>query len=86
VEKYGRARESIADNIIGRMRFARWITKATNTHAEYVMFIAFLLQNGYANATKYCVVLTGCVCIDISPRLGFELMDTLLKATIVIKS
>ena len=26
------------------MRFARWITKATNTHSEYVILIAFPLQ------------------------------------------
>jgi hypothetical protein len=29
------------DNIIRRMRFAFWITKATDTHATYVMLIAF---------------------------------------------
>ena len=29
------------DNIIRRMRFACWITKATNTHSEYVILIAF---------------------------------------------
>jgi hypothetical protein len=27
-----------------RMRIARWITKATNTLSEYVIFIAFPLQ------------------------------------------
>ena len=85
MEKYGRARESIVDNIIRRMLFARWITKATNTHAEYVIFLTFLLQNGYANATQYYVILTGCVCIDISPRLRYEPLDTILKATIIIK-
>jgi hypothetical protein len=31
VEKYGRVREAIDDNIIRRMRFACWITKATDT-------------------------------------------------------
>jgi hypothetical protein len=31
VEKYGRARQATEDNIIRRMRFACWITKATNT-------------------------------------------------------
>ena len=29
---------------IKRMRIACWTTKATNTHSEYVIFIAFLLQ------------------------------------------
>ena len=29
--------------IIWRMRIARWITKATDTHSEYVIFITFPL-------------------------------------------
>ena len=29
---------------IWRMRIACWTPKATNTHSEYVIFIAFLLQ------------------------------------------
>jgi len=29
---------------IWRMRIACWITKATNTHSQYVIFIAFPLQ------------------------------------------
>ena len=32
------------DNIIQRMRFACWITKATDTHSEYVILIAFPRQ------------------------------------------
>jgi hypothetical protein len=28
------------------MRFAYWITKATNTHPEYVILLAFLRQQG----------------------------------------
>jgi hypothetical protein len=32
------------DNIIRRMRFACWITTATDTHSEYVIFIAFRRQ------------------------------------------
>jgi hypothetical protein len=34
MEKYCRARHAVDDNIIRRMRFACWITKATDT--EYV--------------------------------------------------
>ena len=33
-EKCGRAREAADDNIIRRMSFACWITKATHTHAH----------------------------------------------------
>jgi hypothetical protein len=43
MEKYGRAGQATYDNI-RRMRIACWITKATNTHSEYAIFIAFLRQ------------------------------------------
>jgi len=41
VEKYGTSTRATDDNIIWRMRFAFWVTKATNTHSEYVILIAF---------------------------------------------
>jgi hypothetical protein len=44
VEKYGRARQVTDDNIIRRMRFACWITEATDTHSEYVIRIVFPRQ------------------------------------------
>jgi hypothetical protein len=40
VEKYGRARQTTDDNIIWCMCFVYWITKATETHSEYVTLIA----------------------------------------------
>jgi len=44
VGKYGRIGQTTDDNIIWRMRIACWITKATNTHSEYVILIAFPVQ------------------------------------------
>jgi hypothetical protein len=44
VEKYGRARQDTDDNIIQRMRFACWVTKATDTHSEYVILIVLPRQ------------------------------------------
>jgi hypothetical protein len=44
VEKYGTARQATDDNIVRRMRFACWITKATDTPSEYVIRIAFPRQ------------------------------------------
>jgi hypothetical protein len=46
VEKYGTARQATDDSIIGRMRFACWITNATDTHSEYV------IRSGYVNALQ----------------------------------
>ena len=44
VGKYGADRETTDDNIKRPMRFACWITKATKTHSEYVILIAFPQQ------------------------------------------
>jgi len=44
VEKWGTAGQVTDDNILRRMRFASWITKASDRHPEYVVFIAFPRQ------------------------------------------
>jgi hypothetical protein len=44
VAKYGNVRRTTDDNIICSMCVACWITKATDTHSEYVIFIAFPRQ------------------------------------------
>jgi hypothetical protein len=44
VEKYGIARQATNDKTILRMRVACWIAKAAHTHSEYVILIAFPLQ------------------------------------------
>jgi hypothetical protein len=56
VEKYGTARQATDDNTIRRMRFACWVTKATGTHSEYVVLIAFHSNNDYANAPQWYVI------------------------------
>ena len=45
MEKYGRAGQDTDDNIIWRMRFACWMTEATDTHSEYVILLAFPRQH-----------------------------------------
>jgi len=44
VEKYGRHKEATDTNIIRLICIACWITKATDTHSEYVTLIAFIRQ------------------------------------------
>jgi hypothetical protein len=41
VEKYCRDGQAAYDNIIRRMRITCWITKATNTHSQYVILLLF---------------------------------------------
>jgi hypothetical protein len=43
-KKYGRTGQVTDDNTIRRMPCAYWITKATNTHSENVIVIAFAQQ------------------------------------------
>jgi hypothetical protein len=47
VEKYGTFRQSTDGKIMWRMRFVSWITKATDTHQEYVILIAFPLKKWF---------------------------------------
>ena len=44
VEKYSRPRQATDGSVIQRMHFTCWITKATDTHSEYVIPIAFPRQ------------------------------------------
>ena len=57
LEKYGTARRATDGNIIQRMRFACWITKATDTHSEYVI-LHFHGNSIYANAPQCYVIRT----------------------------
>jgi hypothetical protein len=41
MEIYGRPRQATDNIITRRMRFACWIAKATNTHPEYALLVAF---------------------------------------------
>jgi hypothetical protein len=41
VEKYGTARKVTGDSITRRVRFEYWITNATDTLSQYVIFAAF---------------------------------------------
>ena len=44
VEKYGKERQAADDSIIRDMRFACWLTKATDTHSEYAVLTVFPQQ------------------------------------------
>jgi len=58
IYNYGTARQATDDNITRRMRFACWITKATDTHSESVILTAFHSNNGQANAPQYFIICT----------------------------
>jgi hypothetical protein len=63
VGKCGRAGQNTDDNMIWRMRFECWIPKDIDTHYEYVILIAFLLQQWLGNAPQCYVIGTCLSCI-----------------------
>jgi hypothetical protein len=59
VKKYGRAGQVTDHDLILRMRFARWMTRATDTQSEYVMLIVSPLQQWLherASALRYTYI------------------------------
>ena len=44
MKKYGTSKRVTGDNIIRRMHFACWITRATDAQSQYEMFTAFPVQ------------------------------------------
>ena len=76
MEKYGRARQA-TDVQYGRMRSACCITKATNTHSEYVILTAFPLQQWLherASMLRYTYI--SCIVILVHRRITAVLAET----------
>ena len=44
MEKCGRDGQATEHTVTRRMRFSRWLTKATNTHSQYEIFTAYPWQ------------------------------------------
>jgi hypothetical protein len=61
VQKYGRARQAIDENIIRCIRYACWITEATNTHCEYVILITFQWQHWLRECTSVLRLYVRCL-------------------------
>jgi len=55
------------DNTLQRMRIA-WITKATNTHSQYITLSAFPLQQWLQWKSSKCYVYTYTDCLVINKR------------------
>jgi hypothetical protein len=54
-------RQATDENVIRCMRIAYWIPKATNTHSEYVILIAFPLQQWlYKSPSILCHTYMAC--------------------------
>lgn len=58
MEIHCKAGQTTDDNMIGRMCFACWISKNTNIHEEYVIFIAFQHEKSLRKCTSIYVIRT----------------------------
>ena len=65
-----------AQMTVWRIRIACWITKATNTHSEYVTLIALNSNNGYTNASQRYVLRT----LPVFLCLSFSILTHSLPA------
>jgi hypothetical protein len=63
VEKYGRARQATDGNMTQSMRFACYITKATDTQSEYVIVIAFPQQQWLQEQASMLRLLRAFACL-----------------------
>jgi len=91
MEKYSRSRQATNDNIKRRMSFASSINKATDTHSEYAILIAFPRQkNGYVKASqsdiirKLRVLLTHVMGAHLFAFFHFPSTLTYLKVYLII--
>jgi len=57
VEKYDRTRQATDGNVLLRVRFSCWITKATDTHSDYAILTAFPPQQSFQER-PHCFVYT----------------------------
>jgi hypothetical protein len=78
VGKYGTARQATDYNIIRRMRFACRITKATDIHSEYVIFIAFPRQQWLRKRVSVLCLYVHCPSCYFSLR-EFEVCNEIAK-------
>ena len=64
MQKYGTPGQATDGNVILCMRFAHWISKAIDTHPEYVILIAFSLQQWLCKHTSLlCYMYIACLFI-----------------------
>jgi hypothetical protein len=57
---YSTAREATDDNTIRYMRFACWVIKATDIHAEYVIIIVFVRQKYLRHRGSMLYIYSAC--------------------------
>ena len=80
MEKYGRTGEATDDDIIRRICFVCWISKATDTHSEYVIRIPFLRQQWLRErASILRLYAHGLSCLVVRPLHNIHVRQTVFS-------
>jgi hypothetical protein len=79
-KKYCIAGQVTDDNIIRRMVFACWITKAAGTHSEYLILIPFPGQQWFTKACL-CYVIVHCLVCNETLLSLWDNIHTQIRAT-----
>jgi hypothetical protein len=86
MEKYGRTGLVTDDSIIQPMRFACWVTKATNTHSGYVILIAFLQEQWLCRHASVLTLYIHCLSCFSCVSLKLHKSGSVCTNTHLIKS
>ena len=86
VEKYCRAGQATGDTTIWRMRIACWISKATNTHSDYVTLIVFPLPQLHERAWMLRYTYIDCIVTNSAPKCVSEFVHNLSTASPALTS
>ena len=76
-KKYGTGRQASHYNIIRRMRFKCWKTKATHTHSEYVILITFQRQKWFHERASILRLYVRCLSCNVLYVYIFYFYDLL---------
>ena len=86
MEKYCTAGQATDENIIRRMRIACWIPNATNINSEYVILIAFPLQQWLherASLLRYTyTACLACSCSQLQNEINMQVDSRQIIVTI----
>jgi hypothetical protein len=87
---YGEARQVTDDNIVQRMRNVCWVTKATDTHSEYILriysfYAATMVTRTRLNITLYVRLIICCYMFQLRISATFRELQMLRHVHIAMQ-
>jgi hypothetical protein len=88
-KRCGKARQPTNDNTIRLMRWSYWVPNATDTHSEYVILLAFPLQQSFherASVLRYTYMVRCLSCLGYSLGLKCQCKEFISPKQLVLPS